>query len=107
MTRAHNTNSQVISEGMAVLRTDSAHQSQELAQLRVEMTNLLRQTNAPAAPAYVPATIPAPAYSTAPPAPAYAQPPPQLRLVAATTTEEDSLCSNPTCRVSSNWPTIL
>ena len=41
VTRAHNANSQVTSEGMAALRAEVARQAKELAHLRVEMANLL------------------------------------------------------------------
>ena len=71
VTRAHNTNSQVTSEGMTALRAEGVRQAQELAQLRVEMANLLQQTHAPAVSAYTPVTIPAPVYSPVPPAPDY------------------------------------
>ena len=73
VTREHNANSQVTSEGIAALRAEGVQQRHELSQLRVEMANLLRQTHAPAAPAYVPpayasAHVPAPAYAPAVPA---------------------------------------
>ena len=42
VTRAHNANSQVTSEGMATLRAEGSRKAHELAQLRVEMANLLR-----------------------------------------------------------------
>ena len=77
MTRAHNANSGVTSEGITALKAEGVQQRQELAQLRMEMANLLRQTQTQTAPAYAPPTyapsyVPAPAYAPAPPAPAYA-----------------------------------
>ena len=77
VTRAHNANSVVTSEGIAALKAEGIQQRQEIAQLRMEMANLLRQTQTQVAPAYVTPTyaspyVPAPAYAPAPPAPAYA-----------------------------------
>ena len=39
--RAHNANSIVTSEGIAALKAEGVQQRQELAQLRMEMENLL------------------------------------------------------------------
>ena len=61
VTRAHNANSVVTSEGIAALKDEGVQQRQGLAQLRMEMANLLRQTQTQVAPAYVPPTY-APAY---------------------------------------------
>ena len=77
VTRAHNANSVVTSEGIIALKAEGIQQRQEIAQLRMEMANLLCQTQTQVAPAYVPPTyapayVPAPAYAPAPPAPAYA-----------------------------------
>ena len=83
VTRAHNANSVVTSEGIAALKAEGVQQRQELVQLRMEMDNLLRQMRTQVAPAYVPliyapAYVPAPAY-----APAYAPASPALAYALA------------------------
>ena len=57
VTRAHHANIIVTSEGIVALKAEGVQQRQELAQLRMEMVNLLRQTQTQVAPAYVPPDI--------------------------------------------------